>query len=264
MINLQWGSQRNGQLDTSTLIDVSGRGDYLEPTAAVQWRNMAAACKAATGVAPAPAPGSSAYRPLSIQKDFYATYLRDGSPVAAVPGTSNHGWGRAVDMTGYEGNSTWRSPRTGHTYAVDLTVWSWLQAHAAGYGYDWATGDGSGEAWHWESLTPAGTASLSASFLTGGFLMALSDDEQAELLQKIRELRKIELVPGQGYSWGNAASNAAQAAVDALTKPSLFRVLSGPSTCSSHRCRPSWPPSPRTRRRADRSRRRSWTRCRRT
>ncbi len=148
MINLQWGTQKNGQIDTHLLVDVSGRGDYLEPTAAAQWKRMVAACKAATGVTLAPAPGSSAYRPLSIQQDFYAkrqAYLAGKGPyfpVAAVPGTSNHGWGRAIDLTGYEGNAQ---------------VWAWLQSHAGEFGYDWATGRASGEDWHWECLTPPGT-----------------------------------------------------------------------------------------------------------
>lgn len=190
MINLQWGTQKNGQIDSSLLIDVSGRGDYLEPTAAVQWRRMVAACAAATGVTLRPASGSSAYRPVAIQQQFYANYLKYGSPVAAVPGTSNHGWARAVDITGYEGNTIWRSPRTGTKYAVNLTVWNWLQAHAGEYGYGWATGDSSGEAWHWESLTAAGTsvAGGSSSTLTEGWLMALTDAEQRELLENTRAI----------------------------------------------------------------------------
>lgn len=162
MINLAWGGHTNGSIDTALLVDVTGRGDYLEPTAAARWLALSAACLRATGVLLTAAPGSSANRPVSIQETFYTAYrkyLAGGpyAPVAAVPGTSNHGWARAIDITGYEGNTAWASPRTGKRYSVNITVWNWLQAHAAEYGYDWATGDSSGEPWHWESLTTPGT-----------------------------------------------------------------------------------------------------------
>lgn len=162
MINLAWGGHTNGSIDTALLVDVTGRGDYLEPTAAARWLALSAACLRATGVLLTAAPGSSANRPVSIQETFYTAYrkyLAGGpyAPVAAVPGTSNHGWARAIDITGYEGNTAWVSPRTGKRYSVNITVWNWLQAHAAEYGYDWATGDSSGEPWHWESLTTPGT-----------------------------------------------------------------------------------------------------------
>lgn len=180
MINLQWGTQKNGQIDTHLLVDVSGRGDYLEPTAAALWKRMVAACKAATGVTLAPAPGSSAYRPLSIQQDFYAkrqAYLAGKGPyfpVAAVPGTSNHGWGRAIDLTGYEGNAK---------------VWAWLQGHAGEFGYDWATGRASGEDWHWECLTPPGT-----SIASDGNHTTIPTKEEADMAKRIN-LRVIS-APG--------------------------------------------------------------------
>lgn len=157
MINLAWGGLTNGKIDTSILVDVSGRGDYLEATAASNFLRMRADLHAATGVWINPAPGSSAYRPVSIQEQFYAAYQAylNGGPyaaVAAVPTTrggqgSNHGWARAVDITGYE-----NSPE----------AWAWLLAHAAEYGYSWATGKASGERWHWESLTPPGTVSAAS------------------------------------------------------------------------------------------------------
>lgn len=167
MINLRWGGLINGEIPKSLLVDVSGKGDYLESTAAANFLRMRADLHAATGVWINPAPGSSAYRPEAIQEQFYdayRAYLRGGpwAAVAAVPPSrggqgSNHGWARAVDITGYEGNTAWRSPRTGTVYMVNLAVWNWLLAHAAEYGYDWATGDYSGEPWHWESLAAPGT-----------------------------------------------------------------------------------------------------------
>ncbi len=59
---------------------------------------------------------------------------------AATPGTSNHGWGLAVDFCG-------------SAYAGDR--WDWLKAHGPDFGFDnppWARrgGDGPYEPWHWE------------------------------------------------------------------------------------------------------------------
>jgi D-alanyl-D-alanine carboxypeptidase len=59
--------------------------------------------------------------------------------LAAMPGTSNHGWGLAVDLCP-------------ETYAGDR--WGWLAAHAPDFGWDnppWARPSGSKyEPWHWE------------------------------------------------------------------------------------------------------------------
>jgi hypothetical protein len=142
MINLQWGGLTNGYIPSSLLVDVSGRGDYLEPTAAYWWLRMRQDCFNATGRWINPAPGSSAYRPYYLQQEFYNDYINGHGNVAAYPGTSNHGWGRAIDLTGYESSSA---------------VWNWLQAYAPNYGYNWATGQASGERWHWESLSTPGT-----------------------------------------------------------------------------------------------------------
>lgn len=143
MINLQWGGHTNGRIMAVDLVDVSGRGDWMEPTAAYWWLQMRQACYNATGIWINPAPGSSAYRGYDTQVQFYNDYINGHGNVAAYPGTSNHGWGRAIDITGYESSDA---------------VWNWLQAYARNYGYDWATGKASGERWHWESLNTPGTA----------------------------------------------------------------------------------------------------------
>lgn len=192
MINLQWGTQKNGRIDTSLLIDVSGRGDYMEPTAAAQFKRMQAAIWRDVGFNLQPASGSSAYRPEAIQIDFFTErYTRvsyntglwwkgsywtkkAGVATAAIPDTSNHGWARAIDL---------------NISRYDTKAWAWMMAHAAEYGYSWATGKASGEDWHWESLTAPGTivAGTASSILNEqGVLMALSDDEQTELLTKTR------------------------------------------------------------------------------
>lgn len=204
MINLAWGGLSNGRIDTSLLVDVSGRGDYLERTAAAQFLAMRNACFAGTGHWINPAPGSSAYRPYATQVSFYAAYQAGTGNVAAVPGTSNHGWGRAVDITGYEGNDLRRGP-SGRSYRVNAIVWDWLIAHAGAYGYSWGTGDASGEAWHWESLNTPGTTTTASSGSTPireGFLMALTDAEQAEVLNCIRQLFNADFNGGPSMKDG--------------------------------------------------------------
>ena len=59
--------------------------------------------------------------------------MRDSCGMAALPGTSNHGWGKAVDL-GEPGGMTFTSP--GHR---------WLSANAGTYGFVGL----SFEAWHW-------------------------------------------------------------------------------------------------------------------
>ncbi|WP_153022625.1 PASTA domain-containing protein [Luteimicrobium xylanilyticum] len=95
-----------------------------------------------------PIPITDSYRPLAVQIE-----LRRTKPnLAAVPGTSNHGWGLAVDL-GYP-ISTGRSAE-----------YAWLREHGPAYGWDnpaWGHLDGSKpEPWHFEfhtgGLLPTGT-----------------------------------------------------------------------------------------------------------
>lgn len=210
MINLAWGGLTNGQIDTSILVDVSGKGDYLEPAAAAKFLAMRDALHAATGVWINPAPGSSAYRPLAIQQQFYAAYQAGTGNVAAVPGTSNHGWGRAVDITGYESNDA---------------VWNWLLAHAGDYGYSWATGQASGERWHWESLNTPGTttASTGATPIPKGFLMALTDAEQSEVLNAVRNLYAADFQGGPSMKDGGKSISQSLAEIHAILAQPVVR-----------------------------------------
>jgi hypothetical protein len=215
MINLQWGGLTNGKIDTSILVDVSGKGDYLEPTAAQKFLAMRDALHAATGVWINPAPGSSCYRPYATQVAFYAAYQSGTGNVAAVPGTSNHGWGRAVDITGYESSTA---------------VWNWLLTHAGEYGYSWATGQASGERWHWESLTPPGTSTAStgaATPITEGFLMALTDAEQAEVLNAVRQLSNADFSGGPSMKDGGKSISQSLAEIHAILDQKVQRTVNG-------------------------------------
>jgi D-alanyl-D-alanine carboxypeptidase len=81
---------------------------------------------------------SDAYRTLAQQ---YAVKRARGG-FAATPGTSEHGWGLAVDLC------------DGVNVGSSATYW-WLRSNAPAYGWDnpdWARTGGGGphEPWHWE------------------------------------------------------------------------------------------------------------------
>ena len=120
----------NGMLATSALCPLDGTdGLVLRADAAAAFNRMAAA----GGM---PCAGNS-YRSYSEQVALY----RVKPSLAAVPGTSNHGWGVAVDFAcGAEsfGSSAYR----------------WLTANGPAYGWthpSWAEAGGKRpEPWHWE------------------------------------------------------------------------------------------------------------------
>ena len=87
---------------------------------------------------------TSCYRDYDMQvwwHDFYCFF--GACQFAAVPGTSVHGWGRAVDFEDGAGELTFSS-----------AGYAWLQANAGRFGFwhpAWAEPGGSSpEPWHWE------------------------------------------------------------------------------------------------------------------
>ena len=80
---------------------------------------------------------TDSYRTLAEQRRL--AYTKGG--LAATPGTSNHGWGLAIDLCSSETNSS--------------AVMTWLNDNGTTYGWEnppWAKRGGSGpyEPWHWE------------------------------------------------------------------------------------------------------------------
>lgn len=138
-----WGGYSNGQIPLNQLTSVSGR--YFRSDAAASMNALRAAYAAAVGRTLTINDG---YRDLANQWVAWNNY-QNGGNLAAYPGTSNHGWGTAVDFGGEVYSS---STSQGHR---------WLQAHAAEYGWWWAGRHFSQvENWHWEytgSYTPPPT-----------------------------------------------------------------------------------------------------------
>lgn len=133
-MSLAWGGHKNGQIALSLLESIGpsvyGLGtQYAHPAAAAAWRRLLAAAKE-DGVTLTVGEG---YRDLARQRKLYGDWLAGRGNVAAFPGTSNHGWGRAIDVGGYTPEEM-----------------AWLKVNGPKFGWSWVTGRASGEPWHWE------------------------------------------------------------------------------------------------------------------
>lgn len=88
------------------------------------------------GVTLVPGGPDSSYRTFSRQVFWRNVWCARGTCFkAAVPGTSNHGCGKAVDVR----NATFQTSRE----------FQWLRQHAFRYNWDNQEGAGVGENWHW-------------------------------------------------------------------------------------------------------------------
>ncbi len=92
---------------------------------------------------PQPPELTSCYRSYDMQvwwRNYYCSIGQCG--MAAVPGTSKHGWGKAVDLEDQLGQLTFSSPG-----------YHWLYANAAAYGFHQPQSNGpfgaNPEPWHW-------------------------------------------------------------------------------------------------------------------
>jgi hypothetical protein len=128
----------NGRLPDNALCTLWDKDFKLRADAAVSFAKLNVAYNQAFGRSICL---TDAYRTLAAQYAIKA--LRGG--FAAPPGTSEHGWGLAVDLCG------------GASVAGTAT-YTWLRANAPRYGWDnpdWARSSGTGpyEPWHWEFLS---------------------------------------------------------------------------------------------------------------
>ena len=116
----------NGNLPASDLRPVAGGGS-LAPPAAAAWNALAAHIYRELGVKIAPNGPDSTYRPYARQV-YWRNYWcgRGLCGNAAIPGSSNHGWGLAVDTDDH-----------------DL-----VNRYGAPYGWQKAWSDAPSEPWH--------------------------------------------------------------------------------------------------------------------
>lgn len=154
--------KRNGELPTTILISTPGINGgptvRLVPTATRCWRALAGSALDDGVVLQATSYGDS-YRWLSLQVSVFTSryqveptgngykwwdsdgsgtperwYKKDGVATAAVPGTSNHGWGVTVDIANASG-----------------TRLRWLELNAPRFGWAWETVPE--EPWHIRNFT---------------------------------------------------------------------------------------------------------------
>jgi hypothetical protein len=167
----------NGHLNPlgqSTPVYFPGYGwGALEPTTKRCWDAFAVACLAATGKTLSVTPGgayrsyeaqvaafnqrmSPTYNPLTCTTTTRTWngkkyWLKRGFSPCATPGTSNHGWGLAVDT------AIW--PGAGQRLAgitSDPKVWTWVKDNAVSFGWSWEgarEGQPGFEPWHLRHVT---------------------------------------------------------------------------------------------------------------
>ena len=85
----------NGQLPASSLAPIAQ--GQLRKDCAAAWNAMNVEARE-RGLELYPTGSKSSYRSYAQQVELYALYLSGRGNLAAVPGTSNHGWGTAVDL----------------------------------------------------------------------------------------------------------------------------------------------------------------------
>lgn len=168
----------NGQIPSSELNSIptlpaeSGEKHSLNPVAAEAYSKMVAAAKAdgiTWGI-------TDSYRTLDVQQRLVkekGLYSQGG--LAAKPGTSNHGWGSAVDLDFKQGSGT--------------AAQEWLKNNAANFGFSTIPR----EPWHWEHKE---SAKLVQSGQTGGPAPAqqtLAQDHSDEIVLTSHQERLVKL-----------------------------------------------------------------------
>lgn len=137
----QQPSGANGRLADGSLCELPEGGFHLRADAAMAWWLLSVEYERQFGESLCV---TDAYRSLSAQQRLYS--VKPG--LAARPGTSNHGWGVAVDLCG-------------GAQSFGTAQYEWLSLNAERLGWTnpgWAQRSGSRpEPWHWEfdGATPA-------------------------------------------------------------------------------------------------------------
>jgi cell wall-associated NlpC family hydrolase len=129
-----WGGYPNGLIPPSAMCPIGVAAHTLRCDAAAAYKAMSAAF---AGVFGTPICITDSYRTYASQVRLYG----QKPALAAVPGTSNHGWGLAVDLCG-------------GIERFGTEQYAWMKANAGRFGFlhpDWAEpGNGREEPWHWE------------------------------------------------------------------------------------------------------------------
>ena len=162
----------NGRIPVDRMLKVAPLSSgYLVPEAAAAWRNLQNAASAAGFTLTMTGAYRSYDQQVQLFNERYSTsdtgrdsklwngtkyWLRPNMAMAAVPGTSNHGWGCAVDaaLGGYGAQAK----------TVDRAFLRWAMTNAAANGWSWEV---QSEPWHLRltslNARPVATAAADAS-----------------------------------------------------------------------------------------------------
>ncbi|MDN4598449.1 M15 family metallopeptidase [Leifsonia virtsii] len=151
------------------------------------------------------------YRPLATQVFYWNLYQSGQGNPAAYPGNSKHGTGEAWDLD-------W-----------PFTSWATSQqaawrANEARFGISSAQGVADGEPWHKVNVAETSVAGGGATII-GGFLMALSDAEQAEMLSLLRNLAGFTYAGGK--SAGDPTYLGVPGTIYQMLKQPVMRTVNG-------------------------------------
>lgn len=124
----------NGRLPATVLAPIPG--GRLRKDAAAAWNAMCERARQQHRPVPRPVGPVSSYRDYDAQEHFWRLYQSGRGNPAARPGTSNHGWGVAVDAL--------------------AAGWPTLRVLAPRYAFTNVEGARVGEAWHWSNPGGAG------------------------------------------------------------------------------------------------------------
>ncbi|OLR95224.1 D-alanyl-D-alanine carboxypeptidase [Actinokineospora bangkokensis] len=129
-----WGGYPNGLIPPASLCLLGTGSHMLRCDAAQSYQALSQAFAGSFG---GPLCITDSYRSFSAQVRLYQVK----PALAAVPGTSNHGWGLAVDLCG-------------GIQSFGTAQYAWMAANAPLFGWSnppWAQpGRGREEPWHWE------------------------------------------------------------------------------------------------------------------
>ena len=181
------GVERNGVFSGANTAPIPGGRLWTE--AARAWNAMRAAAIEG-GLSPrdfVPAGPASSARTVDAQRWFW----NHRPPPAAPPGTSNHGWGLAVDV------------RT-------RVAAAWILKHGHRYGWSWDEGRRVGEWWHFRYVGGYRPQRSPLAHLTRSerrwvseydrLKAAERDRERRRVLRRVMRERRIEIATAAGRS----------------------------------------------------------------
>ena len=221
--------QTNGKLDPAILASIPGLAGgplvrLVEP-AATGWRALTAAAQAAGHILKATSAVDS-YRPYEVQERTFLAryttvpivgastrtwqgktwYLKPGNAPAAAPGTSNHGWGLAID-TGEERDTDAQAE------SLDIPTLTWLVEHELDYGFSHEIQE---ENWHIRWFVGDTIPAAVAAFVEGDDMPTAKDVAEAVWNYTITSAGRTYTSNGSQIDAVVAARNLNEKSVPAL------------------------------------------------